>query len=118
MKRSHAPIFWLLFGAGGMLAALLGTVVVWLSGFDGPFALTATQDFFSYRNMLAVAQHPIGKAFLFAITVLFGWHAAHRMFHSLHDLGIDGGLAAKLLCYGTALVITLICAYSLIAIGF
>ena len=38
-------------------------------------------------------------------------HARRTFWHS-------GGLAAKLLCYGTALVITLICAYSLIAIGF
>jgi fumarate reductase subunit D len=28
MKRSNAPIFWLLFGAGGMLSALLGTALV------------------------------------------------------------------------------------------
>ena len=27
MKRSHAPIFWLLFGGGGMLAALLGCAI-------------------------------------------------------------------------------------------
>lgn len=101
-----------------MLAALFGTVVVWLSGFDGPFSLTASQDFFSYANMLAIAQHPLGKAFLFAIAALFGWHAAHRMFHSLHDIGIHGGLLAKLLCYGTALMITLICAFSLLLIGF
>ena len=26
--RSHAPIFWLLFGAGGMLSALLGPMLV------------------------------------------------------------------------------------------
>jgi fumarate reductase subunit D len=118
MKRSNAPIFWLLFGAGGMLAALFGSVVVWLSGFDGPFALTVSPEFFSYTNILAIAQNPIGKAFLFAIAVLFAWHAAHRMFHSLHDIGIHGGVIAKLLCYGTAFVITLICAYSLLILGF
>lgn len=118
MKRSNAPIFWLLFGAGGMLAALLGTVSVWLSGFDGPFALTVSPAFFSFNNMLAIAQHPIGKAVLFAIAALFAWHAAHRMFHSLHDLGIHAGLLAKLLCYGTALIITLVSATSLLLVGF
>ncbi len=118
MKRSNAPIFWLLFGAGGMLAALFGSVAVWLSGFDGPFSLTVGPGFFSYSNMLAIAQHPIGKAFLFALAVLFAWHAAHRMFHSLHDIGIHGGITAKLLCYGSAFLITIACAYSLLSIGF
>ena len=32
MKRSNAPIFWLLFGAGGMLSALLGTALVLITG--------------------------------------------------------------------------------------
>ena len=32
MKRSNAPIFWLLFGAGGMLSALLGSMLIFITG--------------------------------------------------------------------------------------
>ena len=32
MKRSNAPVFWLLFGAGGMLSALLGAMLVFITG--------------------------------------------------------------------------------------
>ena len=31
LKRSHDPVFWLLFGAGGMIAALIGPMLAWLS---------------------------------------------------------------------------------------
>ena len=37
MKRSNAPVFWLLFGAGGMLCALLGTALVFITGIAVPF---------------------------------------------------------------------------------
>jgi fumarate reductase subunit D len=37
---------------------------------------------------------------------LFAWHAVHRIFHSLHDVGIRAGPASKALCYGSALAIT------------
>ncbi|MEI6722867.1 MAG: fumarate reductase subunit D, partial [Betaproteobacteria bacterium] len=32
MKRSNAPIFWSLFGAGGMLSALTGPALVFITG--------------------------------------------------------------------------------------
>ena len=36
MKRSIAPVFWLLFGAGGMLAALAGPALVLITGLAAP----------------------------------------------------------------------------------
>ena len=39
-------------------------------------------------------------------------------FHSLHDVGMPTGTAAKLACYGAALVITLVAAASLLSLGF
>jgi fumarate reductase subunit D len=53
-----------------------------------------------------------------AVIALFAWHAAHRIFHSLHDVGIHAGALARLVCYGVALVVTLLTAWSLLAIGF
>lgn len=117
MKRSHAPIFWLLFGAGGMLSALLGTALVIITGIAVPSGWLLPPDLLSYARVLAFAQHWIGKSFLFAVIALFAWHAAHRIYHSLHDLGIRTGTAAKLACYGGALAITLITAASLLTLG-
>lgn len=118
LKRSNAPIFWGLFGAGGMLSALLGPILVFITGLAVPLGFLLAPDAMSYPNMLAFAQHWIGKAFLFAIVSLFLWHAAHRIFHNLHDIGIHGGPGAKLLTYGVALLGTLVAGFALLAVGF
>jgi fumarate reductase subunit D len=117
MKRSNAPVFWLLFGAGGMLSALLGTALVFVTGIAGPLRWLL-DDPMSYARMHAFAQHWLGKAFLLAVIALFAWHAMHRLLHSLHDVGIPISTVSKLACYGTALIVTVVAAWGLVAIGF
>ncbi len=116
MKRSNAPVFWLLFGAGGMLSALLGTALVFITGLAVP--LGGLAGLMSYPRMLAFAQHGVGKGFIFVVIALFAWHAAHRIFHSLHDVGLPSGGLAKLACYGAALALTLVTAAALLRLGF
>ncbi|HLA34330.1 MAG TPA: fumarate reductase subunit FrdD [Rhodocyclaceae bacterium] len=118
LKRSNAPIFWGLFGAGGMLSALIGPALVVVTGIAVPLGLVFSPQTMSYQNALAFAQNWLGKGFLFAVVMLFLWHAAHRIFHSVHDLGIHAGILAKLLCYGSAMLGTVAAAYCLLAIGF
>lgn len=118
LKRSNAPIFWALFGGGGMLSALLGPMLVFITGIAIPLGLLLPAGAMSYPKMLAFAQNWIGKGFVFAIIALFLWHAAHRIFHTLHDVGIHAGVGAKLICYGSALVGTVISAYVLLGLGF
>ncbi len=117
-KRSNAPVFWLLFGAGGTLSALFGSALVFLTGIAAPLDWPFGPDFMSYPRMLALSQQWLAKGFIFALIMLFAWHAVHRIYHSLHDVGIRTGLAARLACYGTAMAITLVAAGSLLAIGF
>jgi fumarate reductase subunit D len=117
-RRSNAPVFWALFGAGGMLAALLGPMLVLITGVLVPLGLLLPRELLSYPRTLAFAQHWMGKGFLFVVVSLFAWHAAHRIFHSLHDVGLRGGVAGKLACYGSALGITLGAAWALLSIGF
>ena len=118
MTRSNAPIFWLLFGAGGMLAALLGAVLVFITGIAVPTGWVLPTDLLAYPRMLAFAQNPIGKLALFAVISLFAWHAAHRLLCTLHDFGIHKGLLAKSLFYGAALVLTVVVGSSLVGLGF
>lgn len=117
-KRSNEPIFWLLFGAGGMLSALLGPALVLITGIAVPLGLGFSPDALSYDKVHAVAQHWLGKGFLFAVVSLFLWHAGHRIFHSLHDFGIHAGSFARAVCYGVPAVATVIAAAALLSIGF
>lgn len=118
LKRSNAPIFWSLFGAGGMLSALFGPVLVFITGIAVPLGLLLPAGTMSYPKMLAFAQNFIGKGFILAVIALFLWFAAHRIYHSLHEIGIHPGLLAKLLCYGSAFVSTMTAAYVLLGLGF
>ena len=106
-KRSNAPVYWSLFGAGGMLSALVapGIVVALIGGVD-------------YARLHAIAQSFLGKGFLFAVATLFLWHAAHRIFHTLHDFGVKPGAGAWLACYGVAIGGTIVSASALLRIGF
>ena len=117
-KRSNAPIFWGLFGAGGMLSALFGPALVFITGIAVPLGLLLPKDTMTYPKMLAFAQNFIGKGFIFAVIALFMWFAVHRIYHSLHEFGIHAGMGAKLLCYGSALVATVVSAIILLRLGF
>jgi fumarate reductase subunit D len=118
LKRSNAPIFWSLFGAGGMFSALFGPVLVFITGIAVPLSLMLPSGTMSYPKMLAFAQNFIGKGFILAVISLFLWFAAHRIFHSLHEIGIHAGLGAKLICYGSAFVATVVSAVVLLGLGF
>ncbi len=115
--RSNQPAFWLLFGAGGMLSALFGVGLVFVTGVAGPLGLEP-RALMSYADLLAFTRNWAGKAFVFAVVSLFAWHGAHRIYHTLHDLGMPTGFAAKLACYGTALLVTVTAAEALLKIGF
>lgn len=117
MKRSSQPFFWTLFGAGGMLSALIGAMLAFITGIAGPLGAGVPGRALEHAHALAIARSVPGKVLLFAVVSLFLWHAAHRIFHSLHDVGIHTGPAAKVACYGTALFGTIAALAALLAIG-
>jgi fumarate reductase subunit D len=117
MKRSHEPIFWSLFGAGGVLSALIAPALILITGILAPIGLWMPHRALAYDRVLGFAQHPLGKLLLLAVISLFLFHAAHRIYHGLHDLGVHAGTGAMALAYGGALAGTLATAWLLLAIG-
>jgi fumarate reductase subunit D len=104
MKRSNEPIAWSLFGAGGMLLALIGPGLVLATGFLLPFG----EPVATWHAVDAFIGHPLGKLFLLAVIALALYHTVHRLHHGLQELHVPlpHGLVA-LLCYGSATVLTI-----------
>jgi fumarate reductase subunit D len=112
-KRPIEPFLWLLFSAGGVLSALLMPSLVFLFGLAFPLGWLAAP---TYQHLLTVVGHPLTRIALFVLCVLSLFHWAHRFRYTLYD-----GLQIKhlnelinALCYGGAIVGSLIAAYSLL----
>lgn len=115
LKRVITPIFWLPFGAGGMLSALFGPVLVFVTGIALPLGWLLSPD---YRFWLDIARTPLGKLIALAIIVPFMWHALHRIHHCLHDFGIHAVITVRIICYGIAAAATVATLVALLVIGF
>jgi fumarate reductase subunit D len=118
MKRSNEPVVWALFGGGGMLSALIGPVLIFITGIAVPLGLLLPTQTMNYETMLAFTRNPIGKAVVLAVISLFLFHGCHRMYHSLHDVGVHTGLREKRWFYGSAVAGTVVAAVLLLVIGF
>jgi fumarate reductase subunit D len=111
-KRSLEPLLWVLFSAGGVLAALLIPVLLFLFGIAFPLGWIEAP---SHAHLLAVLRHPLTRVVLFLLCMLALFHWAHRFRYTLYD-----GLQIKhlnelinLSCYGAAVVGTVVAAYLL-----
>ena len=117
-RRSMAPIFWLMFGAGGMLSALFGPALIVLTGIMLPFGLGVPGGFGDYSHVLRFAQNPLGKLIVLAVIALFFWHGAERIFLTLKDMRAGALPILRLATYGVAAVLTLVTLALLLEIGF
>jgi fumarate reductase subunit D len=100
-RRSPEPLVWLLFSGGGMAAALLVPVLLFLFGAAFPLGWLPAPD---HALLLALVRHPITKLVLFGLCALALFHWAHRFRYTLYD-GLKLKAASTLIafvCYGAA----------------
>ena len=103
MKRSSEALWWALFSAGGVMAALFVPAFVIVTGFLLPAGDAAVAAERTAQFAAAVGWWPV-KLALLGIIALSLIHAGHRIRHTLMDLGMrkQSGLL-KVPCYGGAL---------------
>jgi|SRR5215470_9021850 len=112
MARPITPFLWLLFSAGGTVAALLYPVHLFLTGLAFPLGWLSPP---SYEALHALVAHPVTRSYLFVLISLPLFHWAHRFRYTLYD-----GLQLKhlfalvaVLCYGAAAAGSALAAYTL-----
>ncbi len=112
VRRQLEPFLWLLFSAGGVLAALLIPALVLLFGLMFPLGLLPAPN---HARFLALLASPLTRLALFLVVMLSLFHWAHRFRYTLYD-----GLQIKhlneivrLFCYGGAIAGSAYAAYIL-----
>jgi fumarate reductase subunit D len=102
-SRPIEPLLWILFSAGGVLAALLIPVLLALFGVLYPLGWVSPP---SYGHLIAVLGHPLVRIAVLLFCTLSLFHWAHRFRYTLYD-----GLQIKhltglvnLFCYGGAIL--------------
>lgn len=112
IRRPIEPLLWLLFSAGGVMAALFIPATLFLFGVAFPLGWLTPPP---YDRLLAIVGYPLTRVLLFGLCSLSLFHGAHRFRYTLYD-----GLQIKHLnevinsiCYGGAVLGTLVAAYLL-----
>lgn len=102
----------MLFSAGGVVAAMLIPIHLFLFGLAFPLGWLPGP---SYESLLALASHPLTRLYLLVLCTLPLFHWAHRFRYTLYD-----GLQIKHInevintfCYGGAIVGSILAAYLL-----
>jgi fumarate reductase subunit D len=111
-KQSNEAFLWMLFSAGGVIAAILIPVHLFLFGLAIPLGWIRDPG---YERMIALLRMPLVRTYLFVLCSLPLFHWAHRFRYTLYD-----GLQVKHLneviftiCYGGAILGTALAGYLL-----
>lgn len=109
-RQSNEAFLWMLFSAGGVIAAIFIPVHLFLFGLAFPLGLLHAPD---YQHVMTLIRMPLIRIYLFILCSLPLFHWAHRFRYTLYD-----GLKVKhlnevifVLCYGGAVAGTVLAGY-------
>ncbi|MGH7262924.1 MAG: fumarate reductase subunit FrdD [Candidatus Rokuibacteriota bacterium] len=100
-RKTSEPFWWGIFSVGGVVAAFLVPVHLFLHGLAVPLGWISLGP----ARMQALVGQPLIKVYLFVLIALPLYHWAHRFRFILEDVGLHGfRTPIAVLSYGAALV--------------
>lgn len=102
--RSDEPMYWLMFGAGGMVASMVLPAIMVVLIAAGLYGDGIT-EYLNYTQVTAIFGNWLLSLVVFGVVFLLSFYALHRMHHSSHDFGIHSKLTWYI-AYGTAAAIS------------
>lgn len=105
-QRCDEPIFWLLFGTGGMTVGIILPAIIILllaAGISSPDINSGLLNFEQVKGFLG---NWFVSLIIFGVLATVFWHAFHRIYHTLHDLGVHVTKLHWFLFYGLAAACT------------
>ena len=111
--KTIEPFWWSLFSVGGVVAAFLVPVHLFLHGLAIPLGWVSV----SHARLLALVGQPLIKVYLFVLIALPLFHCFHRLRFVLEDLGLHRYRAPiSGLCHGCAVAGTVATLWVLIRV--
>ena len=105
--RSDEPMYWLMFGAGGMVASMVlpANMVELIAA--GLTRKKKKNGFLNLGQVYGIFSNWFLSLCVFGVIFLLSFYALHRMHHSSHDFGIHSKLTWYI-AYGSAAAISFI----------
>lgn len=107
-KPADEPLYWLMFGAGGMVASMVlpAILVIFIvAGLTGPDMNSGVLNF---NQMSGVLGNWFLSVVLFGVVFMLCMYSLHRMYHSSHDFGFHSKIF-WFAFYGAAAALSFIC---------
>lgn len=113
MAKSHKPVVWFPFAAGGTVIAFFIPVIALLTLLA---ALGHVPPGLGYERMHAFAAGWLGKLIIFGVVALSLWSSAHRLRCTCYDFGLRIDTLAASVLYAAAIAGSLATAVYLLRI--
>jgi len=113
MAKSHKPVVWFPFAAGGTVIAFFIPVIVLLTFMA---ALGHVPAGLNYERIHAFAGSGLGKLIIFGVVALSLWSSAHRLRCTCYDFGLRADTLAATVLYIAAIAGSLLTAVYLLKI--
>lgn len=113
MAKSHKPVVWFPFAAGGTVIAFFIPVIVLLTFLA---ALGHVPAGLGYESMHAFARSGLGKLIIFGVVALSLWSSAHRLRCTCYDFGVRADTLVATVLYIAAIVLSIAAAVFLLRI--